>query len=341
MTIAEAQPGSFIPGVEERPGRSSEGYFPPGSLLRTVHRERAVGLFYGQRTTCIGAANPRTFIGTAIHFQSIVLTPFRRLARTAEVMETVIFGSRHDADCALSRARAVHGRVRGVLPVDAGVYPVGTSYSAFDPESMLWVVAVIADSAQCFFELLVRKLNLEEEDALWRDYLYLGELFGMPRAYAPRTYVEFRAWWSERLKSNDVFLTPEAYQMGYASAFQVPMPMYTTRAIKRMHNAIVLGSLPPAVRDLYGFDYTVQNQEEFDRAVRVFQALRKCSPGWISRGSSRTFYRWVAREESQRVRRNKPTPRLIVPYMGSSLEGEHFLEQSCGAAKRAEERGLA
>ena len=46
---------------------------------------------------------------------------------------------------------------------------------------MLWTVAVIADSAQCFYELLVRRLTAAEREALWQDYISFAELFGMPR----------------------------------------------------------------------------------------------------------------------------------------------------------------
>jgi uncharacterized protein (DUF2236 family) len=225
-------------------------------------------------------------------------------------METIMFGDRHDADRALARARNVHKRVEGVFTLDMEMGSVGTRYSAFDPELMLWVLAAIADSAQHFFELFVRKLDLVEKEALWSDYLHLGELFGMPRVCAPRTHCEFRVWWKERLRSNDIFLTPEAHQMGYASAFLVPMPVYATRTVKRLHNAIVLGSLPPVIRDLYGLSYTREAKEEFNRAVRIIRILRERSPAWVPHGSSRSFYRWVAREESRRIRLKRPTPRL-------------------------------
>jgi hypothetical protein len=45
----------------------SDGYFPEGSILRWVHSERAVGLFYGQRALMIGALNPLAFVGTTEH----------------------------------------------------------------------------------------------------------------------------------------------------------------------------------------------------------------------------------------------------------------------------------
>jgi uncharacterized protein (DUF2236 family) len=77
--------------------RTVNGYFSRESLLFQVHRERVVGVFYGQRALMIGAANPLNYVVTAIHSASR-RRPFYRLARTAEMIETVIFASRTEAD---------------------------------------------------------------------------------------------------------------------------------------------------------------------------------------------------------------------------------------------------
>lgn len=42
-------------------------HFPEGSILRRVHSECAVGLFYCQRALTIGALNPLAFVGTTEH----------------------------------------------------------------------------------------------------------------------------------------------------------------------------------------------------------------------------------------------------------------------------------
>ena len=60
---------------------------------------------------------------------------------------------------------------------------------------MLWTVAVIADSAEWFYERLVRRMSDSEREALWRDYVRFAELFGMPAQSAPATYGDFRAWY--------------------------------------------------------------------------------------------------------------------------------------------------
>jgi uncharacterized protein (DUF2236 family) len=80
------------------------------------------------------------------------------------------------------------------MPEDAGTLPAGTPYSAFDPELMLWTLAVIADSGPCFYELFVDRLSPGDHERLWQEYVSFGELFGMPPEVAPPTHGEFRAW---------------------------------------------------------------------------------------------------------------------------------------------------
>ena len=101
---------------------------------------------------------------------------------------------------------------------------------------MLWTVAVIADSAQFFYELFIRRLNAEEREALWQDYVRFAELFGMPRAAAPATYDDFRAYWRRKLASDELHLTDEARYIGYATAFEIPFPRHQ-QAAKRVHDA--------------------------------------------------------------------------------------------------------
>jgi uncharacterized protein (DUF2236 family) len=172
--------------------RPDEGYFPNGSLLRHVHEQRAVGLLYGQRALAVGAIAPLNFLGTRLHSRALD-KPFQRLISTAKAFETIYFGTRDEADRVLVSVHRLHQDVHGELPEDVGPLRAGTPYSAFDPELMLWTVAVIADSAQVFYELFVRRLSDPERQALWADYVRLGELFGMPRAVAPTTYEAFRA----------------------------------------------------------------------------------------------------------------------------------------------------
>ncbi|SEH11500.1 oxygenase MpaB family protein [Thermoleophilum album] len=287
-----------------------EGYFPRGrSLLRRVHEERLVGLHYGQRALCIGALDPRNFIGTALHTRGRD-APFQRLAHTAIAFERVFFAPRREADAILERVRTLHQRVRGELPKPAGPYPAGTPYSAFDPELMLWTVAVTCDSAACFFELLVRPLEDDERDALWRDYLLFGELFGMPRSVAPTSWREFREWYETRLASDRMYLTEEARHAGLLSAFELPLPRGLAPA-KRLHDALILGSLPQRVRELYGLPFGRQHRAAFTIAVALLRGTRSLAPRALTRGRCASAYELVARTERARIARGERVARLL------------------------------
>jgi uncharacterized protein (DUF2236 family) len=293
-----------------------DGYFPRGSsILRRIHEERLVGLFYGQRALCIGALAPLNYVGTSEH-SAAKLTPFRRLAHTGKAFEAVFFGSRPDADRVLAYVRRMHERVNGALPEDAGPHaPAGTPYSAFDPDLMLWTVAVIADSAQRFYELFFRRLHGHEREALWRDYLRFGELFGMPREACPATYGEYRAWWHARLASDALYLTDEARYMGYSTAFEIPMAR-TRQPGKRVHDAVMLGSLPRRVRELYGLRYGLRERAEFEAGVRAIRTARLALPGALARGSCARQFDMVAATERRRIARGAPTPQIRPGQFG-------------------------
>jgi uncharacterized protein (DUF2236 family) len=287
-----------------------EGYFPRGrSVLRRIHSHRAVGLLYGQRALMIGALNPLAFTGT-LEYTAGRLKPFARLAHTGNVFETIFFGTRAEADEALARVHGLHQRVRGELAKDAGVTPAGTPYSAFDPALMLWTMAVIADSAPYFYELLVRSLDDEEREALWQDYVLFAELFGMPRDAAPASHREFRAYWDERMASDELHLTDEARYVGYATAFEIPMPAYYAPA-KRLHDLIMLGSLPPRVRELYGLGWNPAQAAAFRAAVTALRSARPLVPTKVRRGDNRGSFELVARTERERIARGDPTPQAI------------------------------
>ena len=289
-----------------------EGYFPRGrSLLRQVHEERAVGLMYGQRALCIGALKPLNYVGTTEHTRAKA-RPFGRLAHTAEMFERIFFGTRAQADKTLAAVHAMHERVNGELLQDAGPhYPGGTPYSAFDPELMLWTVAVIVDSAVWFYEHLVRPLRSDELESLWRDYVLFAELFRTPREVMPPTYPAFRAWYQEQLAGSDLFLTEEARYMGHATAFEIPMAGHQALFAKPVHDLVILCSLPPRVRELYDLRCTPIHTAMCAAVLTAARASRPLVPGSRKRGSCIAEFEGVTAIERRRIERGEPTPQIV------------------------------
>jgi uncharacterized protein (DUF2236 family) len=282
------------------------GYFPAGeSVLRRVHGERAVGLNYGQRALMLGAAHPVNFIGTQSSTRSGA-RPFLRLAHTAKVFETIFFGTRAEADKSLAFVERMHQRVIGQLPERAGPYQAGTAYSAFDPPLMLWTIAVMVDSAEAFYDTLIRPLTAAEREALWQDYIRFGELFGMPRAAAPPTYPEFREYWEGMWTGNELHLTDEARAVAMAIAFEIPMPRYLHPS-REVHNLVLAGTLPDRVKRMYGLRWNRTQQAAFRSVVRGMRAARPVTPKRVRRGGNTASFEMVARTEKRLVAAGRAT----------------------------------
>jgi uncharacterized protein (DUF2236 family) len=283
---------------------TSDGYFPSGSsILHHVHAQRAVGLLYGQRALMIGALNPIAFIGTTQRSKAHD-HPWKRLTHTAKLFETVFFGTRREADRALAFTERLHHRVHGEIPRRVGPYPAGTPYSAFDPELMLWVVAPMYDSALTLYELLVRPLDPAKRERLWHEYLRFGELFGMPSRHAPQTVGELDVWWQEQLGSDRTFLTEYARAVGRSIATKLPLPPWA-RPPMRAGTHVLIGSLPPRVRQEYGLEWTRRDEAAFRVLTATHRAARPLVPQPIRSGSCLPFYATVARQERHNTRTGK------------------------------------
>jgi uncharacterized protein (DUF2236 family) len=279
-----------------------DGYFPRGrSVLRRVHGERVVGVVYGQRALLMQATHPLAYAGL-IGNTSGLDAPFRRLAHTAKTMETVFFGTRAAADRETERVRRMHERVRGALTEPAGRYPAGSAYRADDPEFLLWILACLADSAQAVYERFVRPLDEREREDYWADYVRLGELFALPRSHAPATYGEYREYMAKRLASPDLHVTAHARELARRVAFDLPLPTRRRPALAVI-NLMVLGVLPPRVRELYGLRWSPVQEVALAGLATWLRGARPLAPARLRRGPSAGEYELVARTEAQRLRR--------------------------------------
>ena len=294
---------------------AGDGYFPEGdSVLRMVHGERVVGLNYGQRALMLGAAHPVNFVGTQANTRS-GNRPFLRLAHTAKAFETIFFGTRAEADRVLAFVERMHSRVAGELDADAGPWPAGTGYTAFDPELMLWTVAVIADSAETFFELLVRQLTPDEQDALWADYVRFGELFGMPRAVAPSTHAGFRDYWDQMWTGGELHLTDEARAVALAVAFRIPMPRHMHPS-REVHNLVLAGTLPDRVKRMFAVRWSRLHEAAYRSVVAGIRAGRPLAPERVRRGTNTSSFDLVTRTERSLVAGGRATLPSQVASVG-------------------------
>jgi uncharacterized protein (DUF2236 family) len=227
-----------------------DGYFSDDSMLRRVHRERALALS-GPRALLMQAAHPLAVSGLLAH-STAMDEPYDRLARTAEVMSTIGFGSREDADRVTAHVRAMHKRVRGRLKQAAGPYPAGTRYAADDPELLLWVLFTLVDSAIVVYRKYVGPLSAAEEAAYWDDYKLIGRLFGLRDGDLPDTLEDLEAYRREMLDGGRLAVTPWARERARSIVLEPPVP-WVARPLVETANFITIALLPDCIRDGYGF----------------------------------------------------------------------------------------
>jgi uncharacterized protein (DUF2236 family) len=103
-------------------------------------------------------------------------------------------------------------------------------------------------------------------------------------------------------------LTDDARQIGYSTAFEIPLPSVRAPA-KAVHDLIMLGSLPPRVRELYGIPYSRRQQRAFHATVRGLRGVRPVTPRLIRVGYNTGSFRLVARTERRRLRDGRQTPK--------------------------------
>jgi uncharacterized protein (DUF2236 family) len=226
------------------------GYFDGRSMLRRIHRERALALS-GPRALLMQAAHPVAVAGLLAH-SSALDEPYERLARTAQTLRIIGFGSRAEADEVTRAVRAMHRRVRGRLATTVGPYPAGTPYRADDPELLLWVLFTLVDSALVVYRKYVASLSREEEAAYWEDYKVIGRLFGLREQDLPGTIDDLDAYRRTMLEGDRLHVTDWARRRAREIVLGPPIP-WSARPLLETVNFITIALLPDSIRRQYGF----------------------------------------------------------------------------------------
>jgi uncharacterized protein (DUF2236 family) len=226
------------------------GYFTDDSMLRRIHRERAVALS-GPRALLMQAAHPLAVSGLLAH-STAMDEPYDRLARTAEVMSTIGFGSRAEADRVTRRVRGLHKQVRGKIRQPTGSFPAGTPYRADQPDLLLWVLFTLVDSGLVVYQLYVDKLADAEQAAYWEDYKQVGRLFGLRDRDMPGTLADLRDYKSEMLSGETLHVSDWARRRAREIVLEPPVP-WLARPLLETVNFITIALLPDRIRREYGF----------------------------------------------------------------------------------------
>jgi uncharacterized protein (DUF2236 family) len=225
-------------------------YFGERSMIRRVMGERAVA-FSGARSLLMQAAHPLAVAGLLAHSDSLQ-DPYDRLARTAQVLDAITFGSRREADRVTAHVRAMHRRVRGSLSETVGIYEAGTPYRADDPELLMWILYTLVDSAALFYSVYVSSLSTLQRRALWQDYKVVGELFGLKVGEMPDTLDDLHEYGREMVRGDRLCVGDWARRRAREIVFEPPVPA-RLRPVLETVNFVTIALLPDEIRRQYGF----------------------------------------------------------------------------------------
>ncbi|MDG2124331.1 MAG: oxygenase MpaB family protein [Verrucomicrobiales bacterium] len=216
--------------------------FTPESEIWRVNRY-ATGLLFGPAAVLLQIAHPRVAQGVADHsdFQNNALG---RLRRTLTTVNSIAFGTVEQAEQMRARLKHVHGQVRGqTSPGMQGA----KSYSAFEPDLLLWVLATLIDASIKGYEFIWGTLPDDRRENFYRDFRHFGTFFGLPSDQGPANYREFEHYYADMLSSDLLGSHPLSAKVA-ATVVHPPNPL-RDRLLGKLSDFLPVETVPAHIRD--------------------------------------------------------------------------------------------
>ena len=267
-----AMPGGVLHGhraaVRARLLRSEMVPAGPGSITWQVNREAFVLAGWG-RAILLQLAHPAVAAGVHGHsaFRGSLAASLRRLRSTVGAMLAITFGNTEQVIAAAAGINAIHDRVRGHTPV---------TYSAHDPELQRWVHATLVESIPLAYERLVRPLTPAERDRYCQEAAIVEPLLGMPAGSLPRSAAHLDTYLKDMLAGGSLVVTDTSRALAravlYPPHWQLAWPAF------RAMQLLTIGTLPPSLRQAYGFPWRDRDERALARWLTLLRAVRRLMP---------------------------------------------------------------
>jgi uncharacterized protein (DUF2236 family) len=245
------------------------------------------GLLAGPANVVMQLSRPEVGYGvleSKVHSGKITEHPIKRGRTTFTYLAVATMG--RDADRRRYR-RAVdsaHAAVRSGpdSPVE---------YNAFDPELQLWVAACLYRGAADAITRFRGPLDDEAADELYRESARLGTTLQVPPEMWPPDRAAFERYWASAMTRVSVDPAVREYLLDVVTLRFLHLPGPVINPIGRFYLWVTTGFLPPEFRDAMGLEWSVADQDRFDRFIGVVAATRRPLPGFVRRAPL-NFYLW-------------------------------------------------
>jgi uncharacterized protein (DUF2236 family) len=252
--------------------RSDQVRGGPDSITWKINREMIVVAGWA-RAILLQLAHPAVAAGVHHHstFRGSLLSSFKRLRSTVGAMLSITFGDSEQMIAAAAGINAIHDRVRGRVREGAR-----ETYSAHDPDLQRWVHATLLESIPLTYERLVGPLTVHERDQYCSEAAIMEPLLGMPEGSLPRDSAQLATYISEMLASGNLAVTDTSRAL--AQALLYPPQWYLAWPAFRAMQLLTIGSLPPSIRQAYGFEWRAREERAFARWTTLLRTSRRLLP---------------------------------------------------------------
>lgn len=199
--------------------------------------------------------------------------------------------------------RAWGHRVRDFHRDIKGTVSDGSRYHALNPELFYWAHATFVDQVLYITDTFIRRLSRAEKEQIFEESKIWYQLYGVSARSQPQTYDEFRRYWQEMcgrfVPTRTIVYATGYLRKGLPNPTRLPAPVW--RVLSAPLNAalrtVVVGTLPPEMREVCELDWTPAQQRRFDRFAAVMRAvnpvfnrlpLRWLYVPWANEGWERT-----------------------------------------------------
>jgi uncharacterized protein (DUF2236 family) len=268
--------------VRARLLRSDHARTGPGSISWKINRERVVIAGWG-RAILLQLAHPAVAAGVHGHstFRGSLRASFRRAHSTVGAMLSLTFGDSEAIITAAARINAIHDRVRPPSPRlrptrSDGPPAENLEYSAHDPDLQRWVHATLLDSIPLTYERLVGPLTVRERDQYCAEATIMEPLLGMPDGWLPREWSQLDAYMRDILAGDVLVVTDTSRAL--ARALLYPPRWYLVWPAFRAMQLLTIGSLPPSIREAYGFKWRPRDERALARWITLIRTALRLLP---------------------------------------------------------------
>lgn len=240
--------------------------FGPGSIFWECYGSR-LGYLNAPRAGLLQLAYPDLGKGVEQH-SDFYNEPFDRLVRSVPQIITTIFGGER-AQPTADQIREYHREIKGVHNDGP---KVGERYHALDPDTFFWAHATFIETVIASHETFAKPFTLEEKRLLYAEGIEWWRMYGLSMRPVPPTYDDFTDYWQHHL-DHVLEATPAASR--FAEMFSdpatmnqpwIPMPVWRLLAPAGIlpYRWVAIGTMPPQVRELFGFTWNKADQAAFD-----------------------------------------------------------------------------